>query len=177
MRPGSDDYITEKYAIEIEAILRQWGEDLRSSRRQTCRTGQGRRPFHSGFRADSGEGIQSALGLRNRRRPAGVWSGLVSGRDRFLEGVSHGWPISRALKPRNSKSSASAQSGSAPLTVVAEIRYDLVGERSANEQPRRTRRILDAPNGRATNRGTWTAHKWAAAKRRSAGPTARSSSI
>src|SRR5579863_3625626 len=29
--PGSDEYITEKYAIEIEAILRGWGRNLIAS--------------------------------------------------------------------------------------------------------------------------------------------------
>src|ERR1700758_97849 len=29
--PGSDDYIAEKYAFEIEAILNKWGEDLKAS--------------------------------------------------------------------------------------------------------------------------------------------------
>src|SRR5438552_9452055 len=31
VEPGSDDYITEKYAVEIEAIFAQWGKDLRIS--------------------------------------------------------------------------------------------------------------------------------------------------
>src|ERR1700692_4061243 len=31
--PGSDDYLAEKYAFEIEAIFNKWGEDLKSSPR------------------------------------------------------------------------------------------------------------------------------------------------
>ncbi len=31
--PGSDDYIAEKYAFEIEAILNKWGDDLKASPR------------------------------------------------------------------------------------------------------------------------------------------------
>ena len=33
--PGSDEYITEKYAIEIEAILRRWSRDLLASPQNT----------------------------------------------------------------------------------------------------------------------------------------------
>ena len=29
--PGSDEYVTEKYAFEIESLLRQWGQALKTS--------------------------------------------------------------------------------------------------------------------------------------------------
>ena len=29
--PGSDEYITEKYAFEIESLLKQWSQALRAS--------------------------------------------------------------------------------------------------------------------------------------------------
>jgi len=29
--PGSDDYVTEKYAWEIESLLKEWGQSLKAS--------------------------------------------------------------------------------------------------------------------------------------------------
>ena len=28
--PGSDEYVTEKYAFEIESLLKQWGQTLKT---------------------------------------------------------------------------------------------------------------------------------------------------
>ena len=34
--PGSDEFITEKYAVEIESLLKEWGHGLRVSARDTA---------------------------------------------------------------------------------------------------------------------------------------------
>ena len=47
--PGSDQYITEKYAMEISQLLAEWAKELRGNASRTGRAGQ-----RSGFRDATG---------------------------------------------------------------------------------------------------------------------------
>jgi tetratricopeptide (TPR) repeat protein len=164
--PGSDNYITEKYAVEIEAIFRQWGEDLRIAAGN-----------HAALAKVAGPSIQacslvpvketkvrSAHGIDVVRRQFG--SDAVSGRDRFLEGVGKWLGDLSRIETTEFEIFGIRQTGTPPLTVVAEVRYDLVGERAPGGGPEKVQR--EERVGAWTTEwsrdesGNWTADKWAA---------------
>jgi Flp pilus assembly protein TadD/peroxiredoxin len=167
VQPGSDDYITEKYAIEIEAILRQWGEDLRISRSNHAALAKVVGPsIQASVLIPAQESkVRSVHGIDVVRREFGPE--LVSGRDRFLEGVSQWLADFARIETAEFEIFGIRQSGTGPLTLVAEIRYDLVGERALVSEPGKIQR--EECVGAWTTEwsrdesGTWTAHKWTAA--------------
>lgn len=127
--PGSDEYITEKYAVEIESILNRWSEALLRS------------PSNYGALADSLDAsiegtaliaskrtkIRSSFGIEIERRVYGA--NAVTGRDRFLEAIG-AWiqPASR-VKTAEFEIYAIDVIGDSPLKVRVALRYDLVAER------------------------------------------------
>ena len=160
--PGSDDYLTEKYAVEIEAVLRQWGKDL-----------QGSSPNHSTL-AQALDGsiqacslvparqstVRSAFGIDVIKRQ--FPDGALPGRDRFLETIG-GWlsDLSR-IGTAEFEIYSMEQTGSAPLTVLVEIRYDLVGRRADDRREERVgswRTTWSRDESQA-----WRAIQWTAAE-------------
>jgi Tfp pilus assembly protein PilF/peroxiredoxin len=135
--PGSDAYVTEKYAFEIGTLLQQWSEALKASVTDFSAIA---RSLDSGLEATSmvtekevtlrtGSGIDCV-----RRRFAGH---AVSGRERFLEQFRL-WlgQVSRVETAEFEITSIEEIAG-APLAVRLEIRYDLVASRSNGQREER----------------------------------------
>jgi hypothetical protein len=88
--PGSDEYITEKYAVEVEALLKQWGENLKESIRGISSLAKSLHPMIEAspltptreIPLRSGYGVDAV-----RRRFAAP---PVRGRERFLQELV-GW--------------------------------------------------------------------------------------
>ncbi len=160
VEPGSDDYSTEKYAVEIEAILQQWGDELRVS--------VGSHPalakiVDPAIQASSmipleESTVRSAYGIDVVRREFGPE--LVSGRDRFLKEVGEWLSDFTRIETAEFEIFSILQSGSAPVTVVAEIRFDLVGERTKDRREERVGTWTTEWTRQES--GRWTAHKWTA---------------
>ena len=63
--PGSDDYVTEKYAWEIESLLKQWGQALKASVRDLSVLAKSLDPSIEASRTRSGQGNHAACRERD----------------------------------------------------------------------------------------------------------------
>src|SRR5277367_757639 len=85
--PGSDEYVTEKYAFEIGSLLKQWGQDLKASARDASALGKFLDPAieASPLLAIKEVPLRSGDGIDVVRRQFG--NEMVSGRERFLQSI------------------------------------------------------------------------------------------
>jgi Flp pilus assembly protein TadD/peroxiredoxin len=149
--PGSDEFITEKYAFEIESLLRAWGAGLRNSPREMAALAKLLDPSiaASSLVAGNETTLRPGPALKIVRRIFGPAS--ASGREAFLKHVQ-GWlePLS-SIATADFEITAIEKLGDSPLRVRAEIRYGIVGLRevSPGEQGPREERV-----------GTWQT-EWA----------------
>jgi tetratricopeptide (TPR) repeat protein len=135
--PGSDAYVTEKYAFEIGTLLQQWSEALRASVSDFSAIAKS---LDSGVEATSivaekevtlrtGSGIDCV-----RRRFGGH---AVSGHERFLEQFRLWLGQVSRVETAEFEITSIEEIGSAPLAVRLEIRYDLVSSRSNGQREER----------------------------------------
>ncbi|WP_252263955.1 FG-GAP-like repeat-containing protein [Paracidobacterium acidisoli] len=163
--PGSDEYVTEKYAFEIEAILREWSRSILTSPRDLFGLSKFLDPLieaspltASGETAlRTGGGVDAA---RKRFAPD-----AVSGQAEFLRSVQ-AW-----LSPFHHVETAefemvqieeivSGRIAGSPPAVRAEIRYDLVATRG---DERREERVGSwQTEWSRDSSGTWKARLWKA---------------
>ncbi len=125
--PGTDEYVTEKYAAEIALLLHAWARDLRSGPRSLQTLAD---LLDSSFKAAplipaqettlrSGNGIE----VFRRKFPRGA----VLGPGKFLEQVRiYLAPVMR-LETVEFQIFEIEQTANSPLRVRTNIRYDLVG--------------------------------------------------
>jgi tetratricopeptide (TPR) repeat protein len=132
--PGSDGYVTEKYAWEIEALLKQWGQALKASVRDLTVLAKYLDPsLEASPLVPANEiTLRAGNGITITRR---LFDGkLVSGRERFLHQIQ-AWlgEVSR-VETAGFEITSIEEIASAPPTVRLEIRYDIVAIR--NEERR-----------------------------------------
>ncbi len=164
--PGSDEYVTERYAFEIGSQLNQWARALQTSVHDTSAL---TKLLDSSVEASSlipagnttlrtGNGVDVV-----KRRFA---DGVVHGRDQFLQQVQ-GWLAQLAhVETAEFEITGIEQIAGTPPTVRLDIRYCIVGTR--NDQYReervgswRTEWSHDASRSPAE---AWKAHKWQASE-------------
>jgi tetratricopeptide (TPR) repeat protein/peroxiredoxin len=159
--PGSDEYITEKYAFEIESLLSDLGRSLKAEPRDLAQLAK---LFDSSFEASrltsaQQTAVRSAYGIDigKLRFDANVYPG---GGEKFLEQVRN-WlgSLSRVATTELQVVDIEEISGS-PLAVRLQIRYDIVGTRTDG---RREERIGSWRTEWLQNTaGIWKARKWEA---------------
>ncbi len=143
---GSDEYATEKYAADIETLLHRWSNALRSSLRDDSVLAKFVDPS---IAAASLQHAQEAT-LRSggpiacsQRQFSGQ---AVTGEKAFLSEISAWLDPWSKLETAEFALTAIDQVATNPLTVSADIRYNLVGSR---KDARREERV-----------GTWTTEWW-----------------
>lgn len=157
---GADDYITEKYAVEVESLLNRWGQGLKASLNDHSFLAGCLDPsFEAGSWAAFSEAtLRSGFGIDVVRRtfdPAPVLS-----RGKFLEGVQ-AWlgPLAR-VETAEFEIYGIEQTGFSPLMVRVTIRYDLVAVR---HDQRREERVGNWEMSWSRNAGEeWKARSWKA---------------
>jgi tetratricopeptide (TPR) repeat protein len=135
--PGSDEYITEKYAVEIEALLKQWSQALKASVRGASAIAALLDPLieASPLVPTQQTPLRSGYGIDSLRRQFGGQP--VAGRERFLREIET-W-----LGPLSSVQTAEfevygiEQTADSPLTVQVDLRYDIVALRSDERREER----------------------------------------
>ena len=158
--PGSDEYITEKYAFEVEALLKQWGQNLKTSIggisslakslhpmiEATPLTPTREIPLRSGYGVDAVRRLFAAQPVR--------------GGDRFLQELK-GWlgQVAR-VEIAEFEIYGIEEIAATPLTVRLEIRYDIVAIR--NDQSREERVGSWRTEWSRDETATWIAHRWEA---------------
>jgi tetratricopeptide (TPR) repeat protein len=135
--PGTDQYVTEKYAMEIMRLLDEWGQGLKAA---PPALGILAKFLDASLEAGSlvpaeQSTLRSAYGIEVVRRQ--FPRNIVSGRERFLEEIKTYFALLSRVETVEFEMTAIREiAGSSPL-VRAEIRYDLIG--IANDAKREER--------------------------------------
>ena len=135
--PGSDEFVTEKYAAEIAQHLEEWGRELRSN------------PASSNVLAKFLDAsLQAASLIPTQEKTLRTGSGITAirrkfsnepllGRDRFLAQMqAYLAPFTR-VETAEFQISGIQQTAESPLNVRIEIRYDLVGQLADTQREER----------------------------------------
>ncbi len=157
--PGSDEYVTEKYAFEIGSMLGEWARSLKANGEDTSGLGRFLDPriAASSLVAVKEVPLRSGGGIEVLRRQFG--GELVAGRERFLQNIQSWLGKLARVETAEFEITGIEETGSTPVTVRADIRYDLVGSRS----DRREERVGSWRTEWARNAsGEWKASKWQA---------------
>lgn len=127
--PGSDEYVTEKYAFEIESLLNQWSQALKASVRDLSALAKLLAPSieASSLVPAKESSLRSGYGIDVVRRQFGP--AMVPGRERFLKAFQ-AWlgQVSR-VETAEFEIYSIEEIASTPLTVRLKIRYDIVASR------------------------------------------------
>jgi Flp pilus assembly protein TadD/peroxiredoxin len=158
--PGTDQYITEKYAMEISQLLAQWAKELQ---REPSITAALASFLDSGMRGASltpsaGKKLRSEYGVEVLKRD--FPPELKLNREQFLEAMRKYLSEFKTIETAEFQITKIREAGSTPLTVEIEIRYDLVGRLSGSEREERIghwKMEWARPTAEV-----WKAQKWAA---------------
>jgi Flp pilus assembly protein TadD/peroxiredoxin len=135
--PGSDEFVTEKYAFEIARLLDGWSEALKTAPpalgvlAQFIDASLEATPL-----AQSQEiSLRSGGGIEVMRRR--FTANAAAGRERFLEGIKNYLALFARIETAEFEIVSIKEIASSPLTVEAEIRYDLAGTRTDDAREER----------------------------------------
>jgi tetratricopeptide (TPR) repeat protein/peroxiredoxin len=135
--PGSDEYVTEKYAFEIEALLKQWGQAFKASVRDLSVLEQSLDPSieASSFLSAKEIALRAGEGIDISRRQFA--HNVIPGRKRFLEEI-HTWLGKVAqVEVAEFEIIGIEEIADTPLTVRLDIRYDMVITRNDDRREER----------------------------------------
>jgi Flp pilus assembly protein TadD/peroxiredoxin len=160
--PGSDEYITEKYAFEIESLLKQWSQALKASVRGLSALAKSLNPSIEAsplvpakeITLRAGDGIDIA-----RRLFAG---NVVRGRERFLQEIRTWLGEVSGVETAEFEITSIEEIASAPLTVRLDIRYDIVAKR--NDERREERVGSWRTEWSRDESEAWKARRWEASE-------------
>jgi Flp pilus assembly protein TadD/peroxiredoxin len=162
--PGSDEYITEKYAFEIESLLQRWSQALVKSTRDLSALAECADPSIEStvlvapkeIKQRTGEGIETS----RRQFPADKALPFTRGRERFIDEI-HAW-LGHASRVETAEFEIVGieEIAGAPLAVRVDIRHDIVSIGSDERREERvgswrTEWLRDASDA-------WRARKWEA---------------
>ena len=157
--PGTDAFVNEKYAFEIEKILQQWAKQLQAGSAAVANL----KSFCAANLSGSTFGQFSERKIRDRQGIAVVSrtftdTSLVTF-ERFADDFQKYLEPLLPLKAAEFQTIAIRQKQSSPLQVEAEIRYTLIGEPSAGGREQR----IGTWNTEWVQHGTdWRVTKWIA---------------
>jgi tetratricopeptide (TPR) repeat protein len=160
--PGSDEYVTEKYAFEIELLLKQWSQALKASVRDLSPLAKSLDPSlqASPLVPEKEITLRSGEVIDTTRRQFATH--LIPGREHFIEQI-HTWlgQVSR-VETAEFEIVGIEETASDPLAIQLDIRYDIVATRNDERREERvghwrTEWTRDASNA-------WKARKWEASE-------------
>jgi Flp pilus assembly protein TadD/peroxiredoxin len=158
--PGSDEYVTEKYAFEIESLLREWSQSLKTSFRDLSPLTKSLAPSikASSLVPVKESSLRSGYGIDSVRRQFGAT--VVPGRERFLQEIQVWLGQISQVETAEFEIYDIKEIASSPLTVRLEIRYDIVTTR--NDDRREERVGSWRTEWSRDEAQMWTAHRWEA---------------
>jgi len=160
--PGSDEYVSEKYAAEIQALLKQWARGLIASPRDLSSFAS---MLHESIEACSlapaqETSVRSGFGVDvvKRKFPAGA----VRGRGPFVHEIERWLRDASHVETAEFEIYSIEEIASDPLTVRLDIRYDVV---TGGSEERREERVGSwRTEWERDASQTWTARRWQAAE-------------
>ena len=159
--PGSDDYVTEKYAWEIESLLAQWSQALKAGDFTVVAKALDPSMEASPLVPVNEITLRAGNGITIARR---LFDGkVVPGRERFLREI-RAWlgQVSERVETAEFEITGIEEIASAPPTVRLniDIRYDIVALR--NEERREERVGSWHTEWSHDESGGWKARRWEA---------------
>ena len=160
--PGSDEYITEKYAFEIESLLEQWSQALKTSVRDLSILAKFVSPSieASSLIPIKESTLRSGYGIDIARRSFGP--DVVPGREPFLQSIRTWLGNVPKVETAEFEIYEIKQIASTPLTVSLQIRYDVVASR--NDDRREERVGSWRTEWSRSESQTWEARRWEASE-------------
>jgi Flp pilus assembly protein TadD/peroxiredoxin len=158
--PGSDEYITEKYAFEIESLLKKWSQSLKESSHDIAPLEVFLDPSIEAtpLKPVSESTVRSGFGVEVLRRhfPAQT----IPGRDRFLQDIGNWLGQVSRIEVAEFEIYGIEKITPEPLSLRTEIRYDIVAGASNDRREERVGSwriewVRDASSA-------WKVHKWEA---------------
>jgi Flp pilus assembly protein TadD/peroxiredoxin len=158
--PGSDEYVTEKYAFEIETLLQQWSHALKTSLHDLAAVATSLDPSieANSLVPEKELALRSGNGIDCRKRHFA--GNVVSGRERFLEQIRLWLGQVSRVETAEFEITSIEELASAPLAVRLDIRYDLVATR--NDDRREERVGSWRTEWSRDESGGWKARRWEA---------------
>jgi len=128
--PGSDEYITEKYAFEIESLLKQWSQALRASIRDLTPLENFLSPSIEAtpLKPVSESTVRSGFGVDVLRRRFATQT--AAGRDQFLQEIRNWLGQASRIEVAEFEIYGIEEVASEPLSLRTKIRYDIVADGS-----------------------------------------------
>ena len=158
--PGTDEFVTEKYAFEIGTLLQLWGVALKKSPPDPAEIGQSLEDAIEGasLATDREASLRSGNGIDCRKR---FFSGkTVHGREKFVEELRLWLKGLSRVETAEFEITTIEEAGSSPTAVRAGIRYDLVATR--NDGRREERVGSWRTEWSRDDSGAWKASRWEA---------------
>jgi tetratricopeptide (TPR) repeat protein/peroxiredoxin len=124
--PGSDEYLTERYAVEIESLFKQWGQDLKASPNNHSALA---RALDTSIEATSlvavkETTVRSAHGINVLKKQ--VASNRFPGRDQFIASVATWLGQATRVETAEFEIYTIEKTSDSPLSVRTEVRYNIV---------------------------------------------------
>ena len=128
--PGSDEYVTEKYALEIMPLLADWARELKTlpPALEAAAKFLGVSVEGAALRSTEEILVRSGNGIEVVRGQFA--SSVVSGRDRFLEEIKAYFSHMARVETAEFEILAIEEAANSPLTLKVEILYTLIGMRT-----------------------------------------------
>ena len=160
--PGSDGYVTEKYADEIGSVLKKWSDALKASSPDLAAQAESLDESidASTFRPAAETELRSAFGIRTVKRK--FTPDLARGRERFIENLRSWLAAPLQIETAEFEIFGIEQIATAPLAVRADIHYDIVLTRAGARKEERVGSWHT--EWFRSDSGAWKARKWEAAE-------------
>ncbi len=161
--PGSDEYVTEKYAFEIMRLLNDWSRELREAAPALDVMARFLDPAIAAPSLNSAaeKKLRGDNGLTVVRRQ--FPKGLVAGRDRFVEAMRGYLSAWARLETAEFQIVGIRELPGLSLKVAADIRYELVGTRMDGIREQRIGLWLTEWNKeQVSDSSGWRALRWEA---------------
>ena len=135
--PGSDQYVTEKYAFEIDSCLKRWSDGLKSSPRDhSALVDFVNEAIEAARFSESKETkVRSSFGIEVVRREFAATP--VTGRAHLLNEINSWLGAIARVNTAEFEIFGIEETASAPLTVRVDVRYDLVAQRTDDSREER----------------------------------------
>ncbi len=158
--PGSDEYVTEKHAFEIDLLLKQWSRALKRPVRDLSALANSLDPSieASSFVPVKEITLRTGEGIDIVRRQFAA--SVIPGREQFLRQIHAYLGQLSQVETAEFEIVRIEEIASAPLTVRLDIRYDLVAVR--NDERREERVGYWRTEWSRDQSETWKARRWEA---------------
>ena len=135
--PGSDEYVTERYAFEIETIFKKWSEAFKASVHDLSALADSLAPSIEAVSLVPAKetAVRSGYGIDVVKRQFGT--DLIPGRERFLKKIQAWMAQIADVETAEFEIYGIEEIASAPLTVRLDIRYDVVAARTDGRREER----------------------------------------